>query len=453
MLLKNFYTPNDVEAMSDTDSKSIQNAIDLAVKSGCFCVHIPRANHRNNSYTWIIDETIRLPDNITVVLEGAHMIMADDTYCNMFANKNAYTEVGRILSGEQKNIRICGCCGATIDGGKYNGRSEWNTKDGSLIKNCPILFANVDGFCVEGIHIKNQRYWGMVYFFCRNGIIRDMEIHADLASADENGNRVDKLPEDYAEVYIKNGDGIDIRVGCNNILIENIYGFTQDDTIALTALKGKTSDKFAVEGKDFDIHHITIKNIRSTVWYNAAQLRLLNEDGCRIYNITADTIIDTAPKELTYRNGSAILIGDFQNDYVKDVPQQQGDFHDVTISSVFSRGVAAVRLYQNIDNLLLTGIHTADRTRYALLCDHKCDQMSVFSNITVRDIFVSQESDIDSIISLMGNVEGKITIDGVAAKRVNNILINGSAVEVDLKNVNVEECTGINSTRDYSVWV
>ena len=43
---------------------------------------------------WEISEAIRLPSNFTLILEDAHLRMADSVYSNMFVNENHETEIG-----------------------------------------------------------------------------------------------------------------------------------------------------------------------------------------------------------------------------------------------------------------------------------------------------------------------------------------------------------------------
>ena len=158
-----FYTPNDPGIMDATDSRSINSAIRAAMKSGCNTVVIPRDNQRAGRYEWIIGESILLPSNITVILDGCTMIQKTGCYCNMFRTESAFDEGARSLENEQHDIRLIGRNGALLDGGAFNGHDEWNTKDGTLINNTMLLFVNTRGFTVEGFKVRHQRWWGMTY--------------------------------------------------------------------------------------------------------------------------------------------------------------------------------------------------------------------------------------------------------------------------------------------------
>ena len=85
-----------------TDAAQIQNAIVEAKKSGTNRVRIPRHNDRTGADIWNIDRTIFLPDDIELLIDNAHLRLADGVFCNMFANENLTKEISRTSAGEQK---------------------------------------------------------------------------------------------------------------------------------------------------------------------------------------------------------------------------------------------------------------------------------------------------------------------------------------------------------------
>ena len=86
--MKNYYSPNDVEFIADSDSKSIQNAIDAAEKGPIRTVRIPRVSERTGREEWIIDKSILLPSDVTVILDDCHLVLKKGVYENIFRNKN-----------------------------------------------------------------------------------------------------------------------------------------------------------------------------------------------------------------------------------------------------------------------------------------------------------------------------------------------------------------------------
>ena len=89
-----------------TDAEQIQNAITEAKKSGTNRVCIPRHNDRTGADIWSIDRTVFLPSDIEIVLDNAHLRLADGAFCNMFANENIAKEISRTPTGEPSASRI-----------------------------------------------------------------------------------------------------------------------------------------------------------------------------------------------------------------------------------------------------------------------------------------------------------------------------------------------------------
>ena len=169
MVYIDYITPNDEDTVSVCDSDSIQNAINKAVSCGCRKVVIPHFNKRSGNFEWIIEKTVVLPDDIYLILDNCHLTLADGVFCNMFVNENCYTEKGKTVQGTNRGIVIEGNGKAILDGGNYNGYSElsYDRENGPAItNNCTLMFRNVDGFTISGLHFRNQRYWAMNFVFC-----------------------------------------------------------------------------------------------------------------------------------------------------------------------------------------------------------------------------------------------------------------------------------------------
>lgn len=281
----------------------IQKKIDETVKQGLNRVVI------NGNYE--ISDTIYLPSNITLVLEDCHLIMADGTFCNMFKNVDL-TNDNRDFESPDTNIRIIGSGRAILDGGNYNGLCEGNSrKDGMphISNNWLIFFCNVENFEIDNIEVRNQRHWAMTFYSCRYGKISNVNVLADYSRIDENGNVIKGLKKEfYAQTRAKNADGIDIRIGCHDILIENITGFTEDDTVAVTSLFSEYSKKmkwFVGDG----IYNVIIKNIRSATF--CSNVRLLNQGGAKLYNVLIDGVMaQRGEKYMENQCGSSVKIGD-----------------------------------------------------------------------------------------------------------------------------------------------
>ena len=356
-----YVTPN--ETIKETDSKSINAAIVKAKERGYDKAIIPKLNKRTNEALWVIDETISLPSDIELVIDNANLVMADDTFCNMIANENYLN--GKSVNAEdfQKNIYITGVGNAIIDGGKYNGLSEFNhSRDGRppIRVNTPIMFVNCENVHIDGIKVINQRYWGINNVCVRYSSFRNIEFKADLSRVDENGVlhkgesplRKESGNIDYNSIYVKNADGIDLRAGCHHILIENITGFTEDDTVALTALQSKKSDYFPEELAD-SIHDVIIRNVASDCFITS-NVRLLTSNGKKMYNILVDGVTDTRETD-AYESKATVRINDV-HPYGNGQFPVMGDTKNIIIKNVISKSMKGVSLANVVENLVVDSV-------------------------------------------------------------------------------------------------
>lgn len=335
-----------------------------------------------------IENTILIPSDFVLTLMNCHLRMAPGTFCNMFTNAACRTEAGRMLSGADHNIIIEGLGRAILDGGEYNGLCESNSeKDGRphISVNSLLLFSNVDGFTVRNLHMRNQRWWACNFVSCRNGRISNIDFLADYSYMLPDGKRVYGLGlrahgsvesggDDYKYIYIKNADGIDLRSGCHDIIIENITGFTEDDTVALTGLSGKVETLYGVTDATRDIYNIIVRNVNSSAF--CANVRLLNQSGIRLYNILIDGVYDSS-KDSPYmgRGGSGVRLGD--NHLYGTRHATPEETYNITIRNVCSRAGAVLRLagamsdcrFENIRafdgaSLLIEDCATVDISRF-----------------------------------------------------------------------------------------
>ena len=319
-----------------------------------------------------IDEAIRLPSNFTIILENAHLRLADGSHTNVFVNEHNETPEGNTLQGTDKNISIIGRGRAILDGGNMNDVYEkvpYAERVAPIYKNNLILFTNVDGFKISGLRLINQRWWATNFIFCRNGYIGNLDFCADDRWRDENGEIHRGLLRDrYGEVLVKNADGVDLRQGCNNIVIENLTGFTEDDTVALTGLEGRTEARFRVEGLSWDIHHVTIRNIRTAAY--CTNVRLLNQGDVKLHDIEIDGVYDDSLRSEHMDFGNfAIRIGD--RHMYGSRHSTKDDTYNISVKNVYGRGKAVIALAGEIGNLVMYGIEAEEGTPMFFNWDEK----------------------------------------------------------------------------------
>jgi hypothetical protein len=157
----------------------------------------------------------------------------------------------------------------------------------------------------------------------------------------------------YREACVKNSDGIDLRQGCQNILIENITGFTEDDTIALTGLNGVLERSFAVEGLCADISNVTVKNVRASAFCTI--VRLLNQGDVKLHDIIIDGVYDTSCDCPHLDHGLyAVRIGDVRLYGTRHATEDET--YNISIRNVTGRGDYAVALAGKMRDLSMYGI-------------------------------------------------------------------------------------------------
>ena len=356
---KEKYFDTEIEMLNPNGSDYINSLIEKAIEDGS------RTATVNGGY--LIDEAVRIPSNFTLILEDCYLRLADGCYSNIFVNEHHDTEIGRTLAGRDFNISIIGRGSAVLDGGRYNGLSErTQLKDGRppIWKNNLILFTNVEGFKVSGLSCYNQRWWSLNFIYCAHGHISDMDFHAcDIAIA-EDGTPYHGLTWDrYEEVLVKNADGVDLRVGCHDIVVENISGFTEDDTIAITGLYGELEQHFAVEGLSSDISGVTVRNVRSSAFCTI--VRLLNQSGVRLHDITIDGVYDTSDDcDSLDRGLYAVRVGDTRLYGTRHATKDET--YNITIRNIIGRGKYGLSLAGDMQNVVAYGIECRDGCKMLL---------------------------------------------------------------------------------------
>lgn len=314
-----------------------------------------------------IEQTILLPSNFHLVLDNCYLKMADNTFCNMFANRHVH-EPGVT----DENISIEGRGNVILDGGTYNGLSEKNSgKDGRphISVNNILLFAEVSGFRVSNLHIRNQRWWAMNFIACTDGYIGSIDFLSDATWVDQDGNiQYGLMRDNYEGVRIKNSDGIDIRRGCKNIIIENITGFTEDDMVAITSLPGKLEARYISPDADTDICGIVVRNVVGSAY--CSLVRLLCQGGGKLYNVLVDGVIDTsATCPCLDMGGYGVRVGD-THAYAVGQPAET-EFYNINIRNVFYRGKTAVLIAGTI------GTHSAENIMPFGECQTAIDRVCV----------------------------------------------------------------------------
>ena len=213
----------------------------------------------------------------TVVLEGA-----DNPRATGDAAKTLSADIVRIPGGPYVQVTY------GTDAGKAGEKqtSDW--------RSIGVLLAYVENFSLRNLTLKDAHSWAVSLEHCAFGTIRDLEFSAD------GGRLIDGKFQTFL-----NQDGLDLRQGCHDITIDGITGHTGDDLVALTAIpiagmRAGELNSHMVSGHEphgarDDVRNILIRSVRGDAGGNQL-VRFLNTSGIKMYRITLDGVIDTAPE-------------------------------------------------------------------------------------------------------------------------------------------------------------
>jgi hypothetical protein len=223
----------------------------------------------------------------------------------------------------------------------------------------PLNFSNVRNMEIRGIRFFETRYWALCFHYCR--WVQLSELHFENSGLYENQ------------------DGIDLRCGYEFFTIENITGWTGDDVIALTCLPWGSANAHKVEGKSWDTHDVTIRNVIASS-HGCGIVRFLCEGGAREYNITVDGIKDTTQSI----SGTALLIGT-SDAHFSDPPHRMTDFKNVVIRNVTTCSQRAVSIGETCRDVLIENVTTYGPNHVGIRFyeNFQCENLTI-RNVTLR---------------------------------------------------------------------
>ena len=335
---------------------------------------------------WVIDSAILIPGGVHLVIDNTTVKLSNICRDNMIRSANCGENCNTVAP--LKNIRITGIGNAVLEGadipratgdggkplckpgivppgpvtfGSDAGRS--GTYQKGDWRNIGILLVKVSGFAIENLTIRDSHCWAISLEACTRGKVRD------IVFASGNGKKVNGQWQ-----LFRNQDGLDLRRGCRDILIENISGVTGDDLIALTAIPSKprpagSGNSTMILGgdekvSDGDVCNIIIRNVRGYCAGGHHIVRFLNTRGVKMYNIILDGVIDTSPAG--HLNRATVKIGDSNKNWGGPTPL--GDTYGFHISNIHSRSKYAVLIAGSLQDSTITNVvnfNPADRDAIA----------------------------------------------------------------------------------------
>lgn len=331
---------NANETIREDDHATITAAIQLACEDGCRTVKVPRYNARTKETKWSLMKAIQIPSNFTLLLDNCYMEQARGSYDHLIENEHAHdTDISNKPANATKNIRIIGEGHVILSGGEHNHLLE-KTADlyglGYIWWNQIMFWHNVDGLEVENVEFRHQRHWAVLHVFCRNGHYKNIHF--------------------FAWPHVPNMDGIDLRMGCHDFLIENLTGRTGDDIFAMTDYMGVREMSCYVPTEAKDIHDVTVRNVKAAS-HNCYLARILNHDGNKAYNVFFDTLMD-ASDPYSFRPGGGISIGSPY--YFINYPANPGDTYNIRIQNLYTRAANAVIINRVCQDTTISNVHTHD---------------------------------------------------------------------------------------------
>jgi hypothetical protein len=342
-------TPNEFKG---TDVERINRAIEAAASAGCRVV-IPHNNVTGGKRkdVWMLDSAILLRSHTTLELDNCRLKLSDCCRDNFMRSSN--WEPGAAAAKPLEDIHIRGIGAVVLEGAdhpratgdsvKTLGQRTYGTDAGKAgesqtgdWRNLGILLVSVDGFSIGNFMMKDSHSWAISLEHCAHGTLRDLAF-------DSSGFKM----IDGKRETILNQDGIDLRLGCHDILIENISGQTDDDLIALTAIP--RAGKTAVPADD--IRHVIVRNIKGYCRGGHHIVRLLNTPGVRMHDILIDGLIDTSPVDMHCK--AAVKIGD--SAYGGGIAPL-GDTRRIIVNNVISRAKHTILIGGSLCDSIISNI-------------------------------------------------------------------------------------------------
>ncbi|MFW5751711.1 MAG: hypothetical protein ACOCW8_00065, partial [bacterium] len=328
------------EKSGTSGDEKIQSAINEAKGNTGHKLIIVEGIFDDKDIRWIINKTITIPSNTTIILKGVHLMVNDSVSQRIpiFTNDD-------YANGNQ-NIHIIGEGGAKIDGNVINHDEK---RGGQL------YFYNIDYLSFRGVQIGSTAGWAMYLEKVSN-------LHIDNLHFFQDNNHPWQ-------------DGIHVVGPASSIVINNITGTFGDDVVVADALMSR-------EGEGGDVSGMMVSNVVATNVHGAGLLRVIPSDkfiveGIHLTNSTLFT--ESGGTDAAIKIGwdagthvyprEQIPMGNMRNITIDNIfiPYWKGPVIDVqnpvknlTISNVTSRhmGPFFYNLQHDIDGLHIIGCHS-----------------------------------------------------------------------------------------------
>ena len=326
-----------LKAPSTADSDLIDRRMAAAIADGSRAVTLTR-NPLSADGTWRLTRAILVPSDFTLVFDGCRVELADGTQDNLI--RLAVMAEGGFE--KTRNFRILGRNGAVLSGGRRNHYLPKRSGDPNGWKSVGVLLCDASEYEIGGLIFEETQCWAISQERCCRARLHDIV----FSSSD----------------LMYNQDGIDLRKGCHDFVIENISGMAGDDIVALTAYRDPegSAPRYDMQiggnsnrGAEDDVYNVTIRNVKARCSGGHGVIRLLPCDGIRMHDITVENVVDTATGN-DKRSAATIRLGDVR--FHKTRPCQMGEFYNITVRNVKSASPVGVWLKGPMCDSEVTGI-------------------------------------------------------------------------------------------------
>ena len=317
------FADRHLKVPSSADSDAIDRRVAAACADGSRAVTLAR-NAASPDGVWRLTRAIVVPDDFTLVFDGCRVELADGVQDNLVRNAGAAEGTCK----PNRGIRILGRNGAVLSGGRRNHYLPRRSGDPNGWRSVGILLCDVSDYEVGGFAMEETQCWAISQERCCRGHVHDLV----FGSTD----------------IMFNQDGVDVRKGCHDLVIENISGSTGDDAVALTAYRdppgsparyGMQIGGNAFLGERDDVYNVTIRNVKARSAGGHGVIRLLVCDGIKMHHIAVENVVDTATGDQK-RPQATIRIGDTH--FHKTRRCEMGEMHHVSVRDVAASGKVAV---------------------------------------------------------------------------------------------------------------
>ena len=139
------------------------------------------------------------------------------------------------------------------------------------------------------------------------------------------------------------------------------------------------------------------------------------------------------------RRGHTVLSFDVDSpesrlgEYVRERMPVMGEFYNILVRNVFSRGHTAVRLFNPMENVTIENVFLSQKARSAVLSQSDTE----LKNVVIRNIHGAPGSEIRSLFDFY-KVSGNLKLSGVYVDSADYLeRLADSSVKIDYEDVNV----------------